>query len=165
MSSQAKIKRDPENKTITVSRELNGPLEKVWRAYTEKELLAQWWSPAPWKLETKEMDFRPGGHWLYAMVGPENQKHWSKMNYLSVHRPEKIEMEDFFCDENGRADEKMPISKGEMLFSKTDSGTKVDFRIGFPTVEALNQTVQMGFEEGMSQCLDQLDALLTANKI
>jgi uncharacterized protein YndB with AHSA1/START domain len=164
MTEKTKIKRDLEDKSITVSREFKAPLELVWRAYTEKEFLNQWWGPAPWKAETKSMDFREGGFWLYAMAGPENQKHWARMNYLKISNHKKFEIQNFFCEENGNVDGKLPASQGEVVFAKTQTGTHVDFKLKFSTEEALKQTVEMGFEQGISQCTDQLEVLLSKLK-
>lgn len=161
MNQKTKIKRDLEDKSITVSREFKAPLEMVWRAYTEEEFLNQWWGPSPWKVETKSMDFREGGYWHYAMVGPENQKHWARMNYIKINKHQKFNVEDLFCDETGNIDGKLPTSKGEAVFTKTESGTNVDFKLKYPTQEAMNQIIEMGFEQGISQCSDQLEVLLS----
>ena len=56
-----------ENNTINVKRVFAAALPLVWDAYTNSEILDQWWAPKPWKARTKTMDFREGGHWLYAM--------------------------------------------------------------------------------------------------
>jgi len=164
MSEKTKIKRDLDEKSITVSREFEAPLELVWRAMTEKEFLNQWWGPAPWRAETKTMDFREGGFWHYAMVGPENQKHWARMNYLKISLHKKIEMDDFFSDEAGNVDKNLPLSKGETVFTKTQAGTSVDFKLKFATIDALNKTVKMGFEQGITQCNEQLAVLLSKLK-
>ena len=72
---------DKENNTITVSREFAAELPLVWDAYTKSEMLDQWWAPKPWKARTKSMDFREGGFWHYAMVGPNGEEHWAFINY------------------------------------------------------------------------------------
>lgn len=77
-NKKTQVIKDLKEKSILVSREFNAPVETVWRAYTESELLDQWWGPAPWRAETKFMNFSVGGYWLYAMVSPENQKHWDE---------------------------------------------------------------------------------------
>ncbi|MNK93926.1 hypothetical protein D3C87_1141100 [compost metagenome] len=164
MNQKTKVKKDLSNKSITISRELDASLEMVWRAYTESELLDQWWGPSPWRVETKTMNFSVGGHWLYAMVSPENQKHWARMNYVAINKHEKFAIEDFFCDETGHVDGKMPSAKGEVIFMKTNSGTNVDYILRFATEEALKQMIEMGYEQGMSQCLEQLEELLAKKK-
>ena len=98
MNPKTEIKKDLEYKSIIVSRQLRASVENVWRAYTEKELLEKWWSPAPWRTETKSMNFKVGGFWHYAMVSPEGDKVWSKMSYLKINTHKKIETNDSFCD-------------------------------------------------------------------
>ena len=66
--------KDLENKKIKVTREFDAPVEKVWRAWTEKELLDQWWAPRPWKAVTQSMNFSNGGTWLYYMEGPDGSR-------------------------------------------------------------------------------------------
>src|SRR6187551_3821444 len=100
MSSQGKtqVNKNLETKSIIVSRAFNAPIEAVWRAYTESELLDQWWGPEPWRAETKYMDFKPGGYWLYSMVGPEGERHWARMNFESIIPLKEFKGEDCFCD-------------------------------------------------------------------
>ena len=86
VNSKMQIEKDLDNKKMTITRSFDAPVSDVWRAWTESELLDQWWAPKPWKAETKSMDFRVGGYWLYAMVGPDNTKHWAKAD-LHCHRP------------------------------------------------------------------------------
>ena len=80
-----------DNNTIVVKREFAANLELVWRAWTTAELLDQWWGPEPCKAETKSMDFREGGHWLYCMVIPPSltgaetdQRNWGKQNFKKI---------------------------------------------------------------------------------
>jgi uncharacterized protein YndB with AHSA1/START domain len=162
---KTEVVKDLKERSVLVSREFNAPLEKVWRAYTEAEILNQWWGPAPWHAETKTMDFRPGGFWLYAMVGPENQKHWGRMNYISIDKHKSLDIEDVFCDENGKVNEDLPASKGRISFTRTDEGTRVEFKMIYPTDTALQQIIEMGFEQGITICMDQLETLFDNNKI
>jgi uncharacterized protein YndB with AHSA1/START domain len=59
-----------DNNNIKISREFAANISLVWDAYTKSDILDKWWAPKPWKARTKKMDFREGGSWLYAMVGP-----------------------------------------------------------------------------------------------
>lgn len=165
MSSKTQVTRDFRQKSILVAREFDAPVAAVWRAYTEAELLDQWWGPAPWRAQTRAMDFVPGGHWLYAMVSPENQKHWARMNYLAIQHHQSISIEDGFCDESGTINPALPVSRGSMVFTPTGRGTRVEFRMTYQEESQLQQIVEMGFEQGISICFDQLDALLQKNKV
>ena len=96
---------DKENKTIHIVREFASNIQLVWKAWTTPELLDQWWGPQPWRAETKSMDFREGGHWLYAMVGPDGEKHWSKSDFISISKEKSFSSRGGFSDENGTVNE------------------------------------------------------------
>jgi uncharacterized protein YndB with AHSA1/START domain len=160
ITTKTEVAKDFQDKSIVVSREFNAPVADVWRAFTESELLDQWWGPSPWRAETKSQDFRPSGFWLYAMVGPEDQRHWARMNYISINHHKGFEMEDVFCDENGVVNHDLPVSTGSNTFIETAEGTKVAFKMIYPTEAALQTIVDMGFEQGITICFDQLDELL-----
>lgn len=164
-NNETRVIKDLKEKSILVSREFNAPLANVWRAFSESELLDQWWGPAPWRAETKSMNFTPGGFWLYAMVSPENQKHWGRMNYIAIDHHKTIDVEDFFCDENGNIDNQLPASKGQNVFTETANGTRVDFKLTYPTEADLQKIVEMGFEQGITVCFDQLQELFNNHKI
>ena len=158
--NNTQISKDFDKKSIVVSREFNAPVEEVWQAYTDPKILDQWWGPAPWRAETKHMDFRVGGYWLYFMIGPQGEKQWGRMNYLAIDRHKSFEAEDEFCDENGKLNAELPVSKTQMVFTKTDTGTKADFIMTYSTEADLEKIIDMGFEQGISICMDQLEKLL-----
>ena len=163
--NKTQIVKDFKEKSILVSRKFNAPLEKVWNAYTESDLLGKWWAPEPWKAETKVMNFNVGGYWLYAMVSPEGERHWGKMNYVAIDHHKSYNLEDAFCDEDGNINKGLPSSKGQVSFSKTDNGTSVDFKMIYNTEKDLHNIVEMGFEQGISMTFDSLDNLFSQNKI
>jgi len=163
--NQTQVLKDLKEKSIQVSREFEAPIATVWRAFTDPEILDQWWGPEPWHAETKSMNFAEGGYWLYAMVGPANEKHWARMNYITIRPLKSYEVEDGFCDENGNMSESLPLARGTNIFTTTSGGTKVEFKVYYPTEADLQKIVEMGFEQGISICFDQLSDLFTNNKV
>jgi uncharacterized protein YndB with AHSA1/START domain len=159
------VVKDLKEKSILVSRTFNAPLEKVWRAYTESELLEQWWAPQPWKAETKTMNFSVGGYWLYAMVSPENEKHWGRMDYTTITPHESFEIKDGFCDVEGNLNPSLPVSVGTIAFTKTNNGTLVEFKMVYSSEKEIQTMIEMGFEQGITACLEQLEKLFQENKI
>ena len=159
-SGKTQVSRDLNEKTIYVVRTFNAPVAKVWRAYTESELLDQWWGPQPWYAKTKHMDFSEGGHWLYAMIGPDGTTHWARMNYKTIVPKIRIEGEDAFCDENGVINSQFPINQWINTFTPNADGTRVEHKLIFESIEGMQAIIDMGFEEGMSMGLEQLEALL-----
>lgn len=149
-----------ENNTIHVKREFNANLELVWQAWTTAELLDQWWGPKPWRAETKTMDFQEGGFWHYAMVSPEGEKHWAKASYISIIKEKSFTAKDGFCDENGTMNPAFPQNLWKNSFIPKENKVQVDITLTFDTLADLEKTIEMGFKEGFTMGLNQLDELL-----
>ena len=163
--SKTIVSKDFQEKSILVSREFKAPLGTVWRAFTESELLEKWWAPKPWKAETKTMNFEVGGYWLYAMVSPENQKHWGRMNFLAIDELVSYSIEDEFCDEDGKTNTELPTSRGKNTFTKTETGTLVAFKTVYNTEEEVQKIVEMGFEQGITMTFEELATMLEKGNI
>jgi uncharacterized protein YndB with AHSA1/START domain len=152
--------KDPAKKQMTVVREFDAPLEMVWKAWTESNLLDQWWAPKPWKAQTKSMDFKPGGKWHYAMVGPEGEQHWAGMDFETINPLKGYTSVDYFADEKGNKNEEMPGMRWNTQFFSTGAGTRVEVIITFASEEAMDKLVEMGFKEGFQLAHGNLDELL-----
>lgn len=153
---------DKANKKINIEREFAAPLATVWAAWTQAELLDQWWAPRPWMAKTKTMDFKVGGYWLYAMTGPEGEAHWCKLNYKSISPLKNYTALDAFCDENGTpAEPAFPNSLWNNTFSENgDHTTLVSIEITYASLDDLENIIKMGFQGGFTMCVGNLDELL-----
>jgi uncharacterized protein YndB with AHSA1/START domain len=152
--------KDVANKKLTVTREFDAPVQLVWRAWTESDLLDQWWGPRPWKARTKAMDFREGGNWLYAMVGPQGEEHWCRVNFHNIEATRRFGTVAFFCDENGNKNVEMPVMYWTINFSQADDVTKVNVVLKFDSEAELEKIIEMGFKEGLAAAHTNLDELL-----
>lgn len=151
---------DKHNNTITIIREYDAPLEKVWKAWTTSEMLDKWWGPKPWRAITKSLDFREGGHWHYSMNGPEGEVQWGKFDYLTIEPNESFTGKDGFSDENGTLDTTLPQNHWELRMSQTGNTVMVDMLLTFEKAEDIDTYIDMGFREGITQTLDQLEEIL-----
>src|SRR6185312_4728183 len=150
-------------KTIHVVREFNAPIEKVWKAWTDPELLEKWVAPKPWKAVTKKMNFTVGGIWLYAMVSPESQKRWVYAKFTAIENGSAFSSTGMFCDGDGNPLPDGPKSYRHTKFSSIDGNrSKVDMVITFEEESTIKMFVEGGFKEGTTITLDQLDELLAS---
>ena len=150
-----------ESKTIHVRREFNGSLALVWKAWTTPEMLDQWWGPRPWNAVTKKMDFREGGSWLYAMTGPGAEKQWCRADYISIVKEKAFTLKDAFCDEEGNINKEFPQTHWENKFNAKGDKVEVDILLTYDTLDDLEQIIKLGFKEGFTIGLNQLDELLS----
>lgn len=151
---------DKHNNTITIICEYDAHLEKVWKAWTTSEMLDQWWGPKPWRAITKSLDFREGGHWHYSMNGPEGEVQWGKFDYLTIEPNESFTGKDGFSDENGTLDTTLPQNNWELRMSQTGNTVMVDMLLTFEKAEDIDTYIDMGFKEGITQTLDQMEEIL-----
>lgn len=160
MEAKTKIQKDPANKKMLITRNFAAPVAQVWAAWTDSKLLDKWWAPKPWKARTKTMDFKEGGFWLYAMVGPEGAEHWARIDYHAIKPQDFFTATDSFCDANGVKSTDFPSMEWKNTFHKTDQGTKVEVEIKFAQEADMQKLIEMGFEQGFSMAHDNLDELL-----
>ncbi|TCC88228.1 SRPBCC domain-containing protein [Pedobacter frigiditerrae] len=149
-----------EEKTIVVKREFAAELELVWEAWTSAEFLEQWIAPKPWRAETKTMDFKEGGFWHYAMISPQDEKHWSRYDYQSIEPLKSITELRGFSDESGAINPDFPRTLCTNVFDETEGNTFVTVTAQYGSLKVLEYMVTHGFKEGMSAALANLDELL-----
>lgn len=159
-NDQLQFVKDVPGKQVMVTRQYNATVERVWKAWTESESLDQWWAPKPWRAETKSMDFKVGGYWLYAMVGPDGTKQWCKVEYKAIDPQKSYQAVDMFCDENGNRTPDFPGMRWKNVFQATATGTTVIIEINFNTEEDMQKILEMGFEAGFTMGLGNLEELL-----
>lgn len=153
-----------EDKTIHVMREFNANLALVWRAWTTAEILDQWWAPKPFKNKTKKLDFRVGGLWHYAMIGPHKETHWCRFDYDDIEQQKSFSGRDAFCDENGIVNADFSRMSWQNVFNEKKENTIVHITISMDTLETLEKIIDMGFQEGFTMGMQNLDDLLLTLK-
>ena len=152
---------DKATATIYITREFAADIDLVWDAFTKAEILDQWMGPKPWRVQTKEMDFREGGRWVYAMVSPEKVAGYSLVEFIKIEPKSGFTTKNSFCDENGN-----PVNTG-----MTSSITSHSFKAGAETttveivkkmasLSELEKFIAMGFKEGFTIVLRNLDEYL-----
>ncbi len=153
---------DRSNNSIVVEREFAARVNLVWDAWTRPELLDQWWAPKPYQTKTKLMDFRNGGHWLYAMLSPTGEAHWCRADYEQIIDGKQFAALDAFCDEQGVINADFPRSFWTNTFHETEEHTRVHITISYNRLEDLEKIISMGFREGFSAALQNLDQYIEA---
>lgn len=154
---------DKTTKTVLVTREFDAEQSLVWDAFTKAEILDQWNAPAPFKARTKYMNFEVGGKRFYAMVSPDGQERWIIQEYRSITPKSNFKLFNAFADVDETP--QLPGSDWDYTFSEQNGITKVSIRIYNESLERLEKMIELGFKEGYTASLNQLENLLsTLNK-
>lgn len=146
------------DRELVLTRIIDAPRERVFRAWTDPKLLVQWFAPRPWTTSVCEIDLRPGGVCHTVMRDPDGKEYPNTGVYLEIVKNEKLVFTDAY-----EADWR-PAGKPFMtaIITLEDVGGKTRY-----TARALHWTAadretheQMGFHEGWGQCADQLAELV-----
>lgn len=153
---------DKENRKIQVERSFNAPIDLVWAAWTQPDILDQWWAPKPYKAVTKSMDFIEGGRWLYYMLSPEGEKQWCLFDFEKIKPLQSFSGIDAFCNSEGELDNSKPRVQWENDFNVLENDTVVNILLQFENLEDLETIIEMGFQEGFTAGLENLDHYISS---
>ena len=149
-----------DDRTVTIERSFEAPIDPVWDAFTKAEILDRWWAPKPYASRTNHMDFKVGGSRFYAMVGPDGQEAaWQVQQYTSITPKSNFKYLSAFADKDENL--QLPGSNWDLSFSEENGGTIVRIAIHNDSLERMERMIAMGFKEGFTMGLQQLDELLT----
>ncbi len=142
---------------LVLTRLMDVSREKIYRCWTEPELLKQWFAPRPYTTPVAELDVRPGGATYIVMRSPEGQELPMHGVYLEIVPNERLVFTDAFT----RAWEPSakPFFTGILTLAEEGGKTRYTARARHWTREDCEAHEKMGFHEGWGLCAEQLAAL------
>ena len=156
------IQKDTTNLTMTVTAQFAAPVERVWAAYADPRQIERFWGPPEWPATFERHDFAVGGRSEYVMTGPKGETSRGFWEFLSIDEPRAFEVKDGFLGPDGKQAEGMPTMRMRFTFESHSGGTRMVTVTTFPSLEALEQLLEMGMEEGMKAAMGQIDGVLAA---
>ncbi len=154
---------------LYITRIFDAPLEKVWKAWSDPEIVKKWWGPKDFTAPVVKIDFRVGGSYLYCMRSPEGEDIYSTGVYQDILPMQRIVSTDSFADAEGNV---VPASnygmsgdwplelKMMVTFQEEDGKTRLTLQhAGFPD----NENKSMA-EAGWNESLDELAEYLESFK-
>lgn len=154
------VSKDPAAHTMTITAELDATIDRAWQLWADPRQLERWWGPPTYPATFVDHDLSPGGRMSYFMTGPDGDKSRGWWEVIAVDAPRRIELRDGFADDNGAPNEAMPTTAIVVTFAEQASKTVMAIESRFPSLEAMEQMVTMGMEEGMKEAMTQIDAIL-----
>jgi uncharacterized protein YndB with AHSA1/START domain len=137
---------------VVIRREFDAPARLLFEAYRNPEYLKRWFGPKGWPLTLCEMDFRKGGRFRFAMTGPDGiQGAPFGGEYLEIIPDRKIA---YVID---TYDELMTVT---LTYDEKDGKTTLTYHTLFGSVAMKNEHIGMGFEQGITSALDQLEDIV-----
>lgn len=143
---------------LVISRIIDAPRDKVFRAWTDPALLVQWFAPLPWTTARAELEVRPGGSSLVVMRGPDGSEYPNRGVYLEVVPNERLVFTDAYT--TAWEPSSKPFMTVVLTFEEADGKTLYTARARHWTVADRETHEKMGFHAGWGRCTDQLAALV-----
>jgi uncharacterized protein YndB with AHSA1/START domain len=147
---------DPQD--LIISRTLRAPRALLWKAWTDPELLRQWWCPQPWTTEVRAFDLRPGGAFHTFMRGPDGGTSDNPGCFVEVVPLARIVFTSMLLGDWRPATPWMPFT-AVITMADEGAGTRYGAQVMHPDAASRDRHAEMGFFDGWNICIDQLDAL------
>jgi uncharacterized protein YndB with AHSA1/START domain len=158
------VKKDLDALTMTVTAEFDAGAERVWEMWSDPRQLERWWGPPSHPATFVDHDFEPGGRAAYFMTAPDGQKYHGWWRFEEVEPPGRLRFEDGFADEEGKPNEEMPTTVATVTITESGGSTTMSIESRFASREGMEQTIEMGMEQGVVEALGQIDALLAGRR-
>ncbi len=146
----------PSDRTILIERTFNAPRHRVWAAFTDPSLVAQWWGRGN-KLVIERMEVERGGHWRFVEHSPDGS-HGFEGRYREVTPESRLSYTFEWDGMPGHV-----IVETVELEELPDRRTRVVNTSLFHTNEDRDGMMSSGMEQGLNQSYAALDRLLETN--
>jgi uncharacterized protein YndB with AHSA1/START domain len=148
----------PTDREIHVERIFDAPRERVFAAYTDPQLIPEWWGPLGTTTSVEVMDVEPGGSWRFVIHNSDGSKTSFRGTYRELVPPERI-VQTFEW-------EGLPghVSVETATFEDLGDRTRMRGTSLFHTTEERDGMIESGMGRGMNETFTRLDALLARQR-
>jgi len=153
------IKIDP-TLDLVLERDVDVPVELVWKAWTTPEHIRHWFVPKPWTITACELDLRPGGVFRSVMRSPDGQEFTNEGCYLEVTPHERLIFTDTLLP--GYRPSPKPFFTAVLQLERRGAGTRYTAIAIHGNEETRKNHEQMGFYDGWGTVVDQMAAYIKA---
>lgn len=152
---QTQIIVPPGVPQVVITREFDAPRDRLFRAHTEPELLAQWLGPRRLTMIVERYDVRDGGIWRFIHRDAGGSEYGFHGVFHGTPSPENGIVRTF--EYEGAPGH---VSLETLTFEERDGKTAVRVNAVFQSVEDRDAMVESGMESGVNEGYERLDELL-----
>ena len=160
------VRKDPQTLTLTIEAEFDASPERVWQLWADPRQLERWWGPPTYPATFTRHDLAPGSRVEFHMTGPEGDQPRGYWEVLEAEAPHRLVFRDLCANADGTLNTDMPMNTLRVGIEEVGGGrTRMSIEVVFPSAEAMEQVLAMGTEEGLSQAIGQIDAILADDAV
>ncbi|MGM9486961.1 SRPBCC family protein [Ideonella sp. YS5] len=146
---------------LVISRLVRAPRAALWRAWTDPNLLKEWWCPQPWTTEVKAFDLRPGGAFHTFMQGPDGGTSDNPGCFLEIVPQERIVISSMLVGGWRPGTPWMPFT-AIITLADEGEGTRYIAQVMHPDQATRDRHEELGFFDGWNTCITQLETFAQA---
>lgn len=159
--SVTNIVKDNEGLTMTITADYDVSAERAWRLWADPRQLERWWGPPTYPATVLDHSLSSHGSVTYVMTGPELDQHYGYWEVLEAAPPRHLHFLNGFANSHGMPNDDMPRTHMTVSIEDGESGgVNVSIECRFPSVEAMEQLLAMGMDDGLCAAVGQIGAIL-----
>jgi uncharacterized protein YndB with AHSA1/START domain len=160
------VEKNPDALTMTITAEFDARPERVWQLWADPRQLERWWGPPTYPATVTAHELAPGGRVEYHMTGPAGDQPRAFWVIDEVDPPRRLVFHDNFANDDGTPNEAFPASEARVTIQSIGEGrSRMSIESLFPSTAAMEQVLAMGMEEGLTQAVGQIDAILAEDPV
>ena len=160
------VRKDPQALSLTITAEFDAPPERVWQLWADPRQLERWWGPPTYPATFTQHDLKPGARVAYHMTGPDGEQPRGWWEVVEVDPPRSLVFRDGFANDDGTPNPDLPVTTARVAIEDLGGGrTRMSIESVFPSADAMEQVLAMGAEEGLTQAVAQIDAILAEDAV
>jgi uncharacterized protein YndB with AHSA1/START domain len=152
----------PSDEQILIEREFDAPRRLVYRAFTEPELVRQWWHAKRGTVTVVEIDLRVGGRWRYVMVTDDETEVGFHGEYREIVPDARLVTTEVFEGLPEGVREQDAATVNTATFTERDGRTSFALLIQATSAASRDAILASGMEDGLQDALDLLERLAGA---
>ena len=155
------VRKDLDALTLTITAEFQAPPDRVWRLWADPRQLERWWGPPTYPATFTKHDLAPGSRVEYHMTGPEGDQPRGYWDVVEADAPRSLVFRDGFANDDGTPNTDLPRTESRVTIEEVGDGrTRMSIESTYPSRDAMERVLAMGMEEGLTQAVGQIDAIL-----
>lgn len=153
-------------KKMIIKRTFNAPVEEVWDAWTNPDVLKDWWSPAGMRNAHLSVELTEGGRFRYCFKDKGSKEYWGRGEYKTINPPHYLAYIDSFTDAQGNdvAPSHYGMPGDELLLGLVEvelTGQEENTHLIITMDNPYEESMTADMETGWNSMLDKLDEILT----
>jgi len=150
-----------DSRDLLITRLLRAPRSALWRAWSEPDLLRQWWCPKPWTTEVRAFELKPGGAFHTVMHGPAGELSGNPGSFLEVVPHARIVFTSMLTA-GWRPGQPWLGFTAIVTMADEGDGSRYIARVMHPDEATRERHEKLGFFDGWGTVVTQLDELASA---